>query len=147
MITGVLSAKRGYFNYYAELETAGKCFEWVVKHLALDEIGVYLSQVKVTDDIESKFACLSYTTSVVLFWADIEEKLNRKQKQETPWDQGTSATVSANVSAISEYSAQARSEGFSEKRGGGYYVVIICYSGDTHVGGNQSALQGRHSRR
>ena len=26
MITGVLSAKHGYFNYYAELETAGKCF-------------------------------------------------------------------------------------------------------------------------
>ena len=66
MITGVLSAKRGYFNYYAELETAGKCFEWVVKHLALDEIGVYLSQAKVTDDIESKFTSLyDYLSSEV----------------------------------------------------------------------------------
>lgn len=55
MITGVLSAKRGYFNYYAELETAGKCFEWVMKHLALDEVGVYLNQAKITDDVESKY--------------------------------------------------------------------------------------------
>ena len=53
MITGVLSARRGYYNYYAELETAGKCFEWVMNHLALDEVGIYLSQKKI-DDIESK---------------------------------------------------------------------------------------------
>jgi xylulokinase len=52
MITGVLSAKKGYFNYYAELETAGKCFEWVMNHLALDEIGVYLDSIKVTDDYD-----------------------------------------------------------------------------------------------
>ena len=53
MITGVLSAKHGYFNYYAELETAGKCFEWVMDHLALDEIGVFLDQTTITD-IESR---------------------------------------------------------------------------------------------
>ena len=52
MITGVLSAKRGYFNYYAELETAGKCFEWAVKHLALDDIGIYLEQN--SDDFEKR---------------------------------------------------------------------------------------------
>ena len=57
MITGVLSARRGYFNYYAELETAGKCFEWVMNHLALDEVGVYLNQVKVSD-VESKHQSL-----------------------------------------------------------------------------------------
>ena len=57
MITGVLSAKKGYFNYYAELETAGKCFEWVMDHLALDEIGIYLKHVKVTDH-ESKYLSL-----------------------------------------------------------------------------------------
>ena len=57
MITGVLSAKRGYFNYYAELETAGKCFEWVMEHLALDEVGVYLQHTKVTD-VESKYLSL-----------------------------------------------------------------------------------------
>ena len=57
MITGVLSAKHGYFNYYAELETAGKCFEWVMDHLALDEIGVYLDKKKVTD-VEGKYLSL-----------------------------------------------------------------------------------------
>ncbi|MBR0230605.1 MAG: carbohydrate kinase, partial [Clostridia bacterium] len=56
--TGVLSAKRGYFNYYAELETAGKCYEWALNHLALDEIGVYLNDTKVTDDYESRFTSL-----------------------------------------------------------------------------------------
>ena len=57
MITGVLSAKHGYFNYYAELETAGKCFEWVMEHLALDEIGVYLKKVQVTD-LQSQYNSL-----------------------------------------------------------------------------------------
>ena len=58
MITGVLSAKPGYFNYYAELETAGKCFEWVMEHLALDEIGVYLQTTTVADDLESTYKSL-----------------------------------------------------------------------------------------
>ncbi len=57
MITGVLSAKRGYFNYFAELETAGKCFEWVMKHIALDEVGVYQEHLKVTD-VEQKYLSL-----------------------------------------------------------------------------------------
>ena len=57
MITGVLSAKHGYFNYYAELETDGKCFEWVMEYLALDEINVYLNQTKITDT-ESKYLSL-----------------------------------------------------------------------------------------
>ena len=66
MITGVLSAKRGYFNYYAELETAGKCYEWALNHLALDEIGVYLNDTKVTDDYESRFTSLyDYMSSEV----------------------------------------------------------------------------------
>ncbi len=54
MITGVLSAKRGYFNYYAELETAGKCYEWVKDHLALNETRTYLNQIKITD-MERKY--------------------------------------------------------------------------------------------
>ena len=57
MITGVLSAQKGYFNYYAELETAGKCFEWVKDHLALDEVGIYLDKIKFTD-VESKYISL-----------------------------------------------------------------------------------------
>lgn len=54
MITGVISVKHGYFNYYAELETAGKCFEWAKDHLALDEVGVYLENRKITD-VEEKY--------------------------------------------------------------------------------------------
>ena len=66
MITGVLSAKHGYFNYYAELETAGKCYEWVLNHLALDEIGVYLNKTEVTDDYENRFTSLyDYMSSEV----------------------------------------------------------------------------------
>ena len=66
MITGVLSAKHGYFNYYAELETAGKCYEWALNHLALDDIGVYLNDTKVTDDYESRFTSLyDYMSSEV----------------------------------------------------------------------------------
>ena len=57
MITGVMSAKKGYFNYYAELETAGKCLEWALDHLALDEVNVYLDHKKITD-IESKYVNL-----------------------------------------------------------------------------------------
>ena len=57
MITGVLSAVPGYFNYYAELETAGKCFNWVMDHLALDEVGVYLDRVLITD-VEHKYMSL-----------------------------------------------------------------------------------------
>lgn len=66
MITGVLSANHGYFNYYAELETAGKCYEWVKNHLALDEINIYLEKTKVTDDFESEFNSLyDYMSSEV----------------------------------------------------------------------------------
>lgn len=66
MITGVLSAKHGYFNYYAELETAGKCFEWVMHHLALDEIDIYIRKSKVTDSVENKFKSLyDYLSSEV----------------------------------------------------------------------------------
>lgn len=57
-ITGVLSAVPGYFNYYAELETAGKCFEWVMNHLALDEIGVYLQKATIADDVEGRYTSL-----------------------------------------------------------------------------------------
>lgn len=60
MITGVLSAKHGYFNYYAELETAGKCLEWVINHIALDEIGVYPNDFAVTDDTDSNNSLYAY---------------------------------------------------------------------------------------
>ena len=58
MITGVLSAVHGYYNYYAELETAGKCFEWAAKHLVQDEIGVYVHKTDVTEDFENKYTTI-----------------------------------------------------------------------------------------
>ena len=63
-ITGVMSGFKGHFHYYAELETAGKCFEWVKDHLALDEIGVYLNNTSVPDDHESKYKSLYDLLSV-----------------------------------------------------------------------------------
>ena len=37
MIAAVVAAQPGKYNYFAELETSGKCFEWVKDHLVLDE--------------------------------------------------------------------------------------------------------------
>ena len=39
MIAAIVGAQSGRYNYFAEMETAGKCLEWVRDHLALDEIG------------------------------------------------------------------------------------------------------------
>lgn len=44
MIAAIVGAKDGYYNYFAELETAGKCVEWVKDHLALDEIDIYMDK-------------------------------------------------------------------------------------------------------
>ncbi len=44
MIAATVGAEPGKFNYFAEMETSGKCFEWVRDHLALDEIGVYIKK-------------------------------------------------------------------------------------------------------
>ena len=44
MIASPVGAVSGNYNYFAEMETAGKCLEWVKDHLALDEIGVYLEK-------------------------------------------------------------------------------------------------------
>lgn len=44
MIAAIVGAREGYFNYFAELETAAKCVEWVKDHLALDEIDIYLDK-------------------------------------------------------------------------------------------------------
>lgn len=44
MIASIVGASAGSYNYFAELETAGKCLEWVRDHLALDEINLYIEQ-------------------------------------------------------------------------------------------------------
>jgi len=48
MIAAIVGAQKGRYTYFAEMETAGKCFEWVKNHLALDEIGIYLKKTDVT---------------------------------------------------------------------------------------------------
>lgn len=53
MIGAVVGADDNSYNYFAELETAGKCLEWVKDHLALDEINIYLQKVCVSDSMES----------------------------------------------------------------------------------------------
>ena len=58
MIAATPGAKAGIFNYFAEMETAGKCFEWVKEHLALDEIGIYLEKQDVAESRESEYISL-----------------------------------------------------------------------------------------
>jgi xylulokinase len=44
MIAAIVGADRTKYNYFAEMETAGKCLEWVKDHLAKDEIGIYVEK-------------------------------------------------------------------------------------------------------
>lgn len=65
-IASVTGAIPGYYNYFAELETAGKCLEWVKDHLALDEIGIYLEKKNVSESQEALYTSLyDYMTHVV----------------------------------------------------------------------------------
>jgi xylulokinase len=57
-IAAVVGANPGHYNYFAELETAGKCLEWVKDHLALDEIGIYLEKKHVSDSQEAIYKSL-----------------------------------------------------------------------------------------
>lgn len=41
MIAAIIGAQTDSYNYFAEMETAGKCLEWVKDHLALDLVGIY----------------------------------------------------------------------------------------------------------
>ncbi len=66
MIAAIVGAQDGYYNYFAELETAGKCLEWVKDHLALDEIGIYLKKEDVAHSTETMYTSLyDYMTSVI----------------------------------------------------------------------------------
>lgn len=66
MIATVVGATPGRYNYFAELETAGKCLEWVRDHLALDEINLYLDQHNVADDPQAEFESLyDYLSTVI----------------------------------------------------------------------------------
>ncbi|MFA5697372.1 MAG: FGGY-family carbohydrate kinase, partial [Candidatus Izemoplasmatales bacterium] len=66
MIGSVVAAQVGRYNYFAEMETAGKCLEWVKDHLALDEIGVYLEKKHITEGHEAIYTSLyDYLTKTV----------------------------------------------------------------------------------
>ena len=66
MIAAIVGLEPGKFNYFAEMETAGKCLEWVKDHLALDEIGIYLEKKHITESQESVYTSLyDYLTKTV----------------------------------------------------------------------------------
>lgn len=66
MIAAVIGAVPGFYNYFGELETAGKCLEWVKDHLALDEINIYLKKEDVADSYETKYTNLyDYMSDVI----------------------------------------------------------------------------------
>ena len=66
MMAAATGAQSGRYNYFAEMETAGKCLEWVKDHLALDEIGVYVQKEGISSDWEQRYTSLySYMTDVV----------------------------------------------------------------------------------
>ena len=66
MIAGIVGAQAGKYNYFAEMETAGKCFEWVKEHLVLDEIGIYLQTTNVAESQESVYESLyDYMTDTI----------------------------------------------------------------------------------
>ena len=66
MIAAIVGAQPCRFNYFAELETAGKCLEWVKDHLALDEIGIYLQKKAIHESKEAVYKSLyDYLTEVV----------------------------------------------------------------------------------
>lgn len=66
MIAATVGADQNSFNYFAEMETAGKCLSWVKDHLALDEIGIYLEKKDVTTDVEKMYDSLyDYLTACI----------------------------------------------------------------------------------
>ncbi len=66
MIAAIVGAQEGLYNYFAELETAGKCLEWVKDHLALDEINIFLKKENVAESTETKYTNLyEYMTQVI----------------------------------------------------------------------------------
>ena len=66
MIAAIVGAQNGRLNYFAELETAGKCLEWVKDHLVLDEIDIFLEKTDVASSKESIYTSLyDYMSHVI----------------------------------------------------------------------------------
>jgi len=58
MIAAIIGAQPGKFNYFAEMETAGKCLEWVKNSLALDQIGLYRNNTLICDSLETVYTSI-----------------------------------------------------------------------------------------
>jgi len=54
MMAAIVGADPKSYNYFGELETSNKCVEWVKDHLALDDIGVFLSNKEINDSFEKQ---------------------------------------------------------------------------------------------
>lgn len=66
MMAAIIGADRNKYNYFAEMETAGKCLEWVRDHLAKDEIGIYIRREGVPSEFEERSTSLySYMNEVI----------------------------------------------------------------------------------
>ena len=66
MIAAAVGAQSGHYNYFAEMETAGKSLGWVKDHLALDEIGIYMEKKDITGNMEHIYTSLyDYMSEVV----------------------------------------------------------------------------------
>ena len=66
MIAAIVGADPDSFNYFAEMETAGKCLEWVRDHLCLDEIGMFIETKNITEGTESEYTSLyDYMSEVI----------------------------------------------------------------------------------
>lgn len=66
MIAAIVGADKKTFNYFAELETAGKCLEWVKDHIALDEVNIYLNKTHVAESKETEYTSLyDYLSKII----------------------------------------------------------------------------------
>ncbi len=66
MIAAIVGADPESFNYFAEMETAGKCLEWVRDHLCLDEIGMFIEKKNITEGTEKEYTSLyDYMSEVI----------------------------------------------------------------------------------
>lgn len=66
MIAAIVGADPNSFNYFAEMETAGKCLEWVRDHLCLDEIDMFVEKTDIVQGTESAYTSLyDYMSEVI----------------------------------------------------------------------------------
>ncbi len=66
MIAAIVGADPDSFNYFAEMETAGKCLEWVRDHLCLDEIDMFIEKKNITEGKEAEYTSLyDYMSEVI----------------------------------------------------------------------------------